>query len=105
MKAKIVFIVLIVALLCTSIVSAGFSDWLTGKAVSLKSLFGKKAVSPQPAAAKSPVAVTVSSAEWSKGVKADQLAGLPDSAFWVHVENRLMQAENWMKQFDNGVRA
>lgn len=117
MKAKLVLILLVVALLCTSIASAGFTEWVTGKAVSLKSLFSRNTATKAeitntgitnnnaanlPAAGKNTAAkaTKVSPTEFDSNIKANELAMLPDNAFWVHVENRLMQADNWITQFD-----
>ncbi|MFA5888527.1 MAG: hypothetical protein WC852_07500 [Candidatus Nanoarchaeia archaeon] len=101
MKAKTVLIVLIVALLCTSIASAGFTEWVTGKAISLKSIFSKKAVTNSEitntgvkteitnSGVKAAAANKVSPAEFdSTPVKfsGDQLL--------THVDNRLRQMEN-----------
>ena len=94
MKAKTLIVLLIVALLCTSIASAGFFDWLTGK-VSLNFLKRAKttdatkapaAVSPKEA---SPVAVDkVSSVEWGTSVKDSR-----GDSLLVHTENTLRQLE------------
>ena len=102
MKAKTVLIILIVALLCTSIASAGFTEWVTGKAISLKSFFQKSTAKTAEvkAVAGNNAATQVSPTEFDSNVKANELAMLPDNAFWVHIENRLMQADNWITQFD-----
>lgn len=114
LKAKTIVILIVVALLCTSVASAGFFDWITGQAFSLRNVFQKSAVSKaevtntvadnNAAARVSPVGKNTASRssvnEFSQAVKADELAGLPDNAFWVHIENRLMQADNWIAQFD-----
>lgn len=103
MKAKTVLIVLIVALLCTSIASAGFTDWVTGKAISLRSLFSKNTATKAeitnsgitnnnaanlPAAGKNTAAKISdnSPAEWDTSVKAYK-----GDALLVHTENILRQ--------------
>jgi len=48
MKLKTIAILLLVGLLCSAVVSAGFMDWVTGK-ISLANIFKKKpAVQPIP---------------------------------------------------------
>lgn len=117
MKAKTIVILIVVALLCTSVASAGFFEWVTGNAFSLKNIIQPKAAASKAevtktvadnnaAARASPAgknaATKVSPTEFdSKAVEESS-----DPAFWVHVENALMQSENWMNQFDKGgVRA
>ncbi|HII15371.1 MAG TPA: hypothetical protein HA362_03580 [Nanoarchaeota archaeon] len=93
MKAKTLIVLVIVALLCTSIASAGFVDWITGK-VSLN--FLKRAKTD---AAKAPAAVStkevspaaadkVQPVEWDTSVKAYK-----GDALLVHTENTLRQLE------------
>lgn len=112
MKLKMILILLIVALLCTSIVSAGFFDWVTGKAVSLKSLFSKNAVNANNAAlqAKQPSAVSpveVSKTKISPTEFDSTPAAYSGDQLLVHVENRLRQMENNLKMTDErmGARA
>lgn len=103
MKIKALIVLVIVALLCTSIVSAGFSDWVTGKAVSLKNMLTKKtpvtADKTVVTADKTPKAIT-NNAKAELDKTPAQIASLPDNAFWVHWENNINQFDSLLKQIE-----
>lgn len=104
MKAKLVLVLILVALLCASVASAGFFDWVTGKAITLKSLF-KKSPATNTAVPPADKAVAANNAAPAADKKVQNAPAEFDSSpvkfsgdvLLTHIDNRLRQMENSLK--------